>query len=90
MLLLHQIHPQWDISIAQWFHFICVLYFHSVAPAQETKSFHNLKDEDNDLIHHSFKGRKKTQHRKSLENWEKCEVRSYSRLHTNMIGGCLE
>ncbi|KAL5016005.1 hypothetical protein ScPMuIL_005594 [Solemya velum] len=44
-----------------------------IAPAQDTKSFQKLKDENEELIHHSLKGRQKTQHRKSLANWEKCE-----------------
>ncbi|KAL5013948.1 hypothetical protein ScPMuIL_008218 [Solemya velum] len=44
-----------------------------IAPAQDTKLFRNLKDENEELIHHSLKGRQKTQHRKSLANWEKCE-----------------
>ncbi|KAL5005130.1 hypothetical protein ScPMuIL_018586 [Solemya velum] len=48
-----------------------------IAPAQDTKSFQKLEDENEELIHHSLKGRQKTQHRKSLANWEKCEVTEY-------------
>ncbi|KAL5010604.1 hypothetical protein ScPMuIL_012909 [Solemya velum] len=53
-----------------------------IAPAQDTKSFQKLKDENEELIHHSLKGRQKTQHRKSLANWEKCEVTEYLLVYT--------
>ena len=56
-------------------------YYLITGPAEKEEAFYDLKDEDNQYIHHNRHGRSRITHKTTMENWENAKVRYSSLRH---------
>jgi hypothetical protein len=57
---------------------------HVLGPPEKDKAFYKMRDEENKIIHHSYKGSEKKTYRNKMEDWESAKVRK--RKHRNKMG----